>query len=704
MDEAGRRRQRRRQLVRSSLEAGAATTLVVVALAAFVVVLNVGQGRSAPPPGTLVVSQSGDFQSLDPALATSREAWELEYATCAKLLDYPPKSGAGGSRLVAEVARSLPAVSPDGLAYTFRIAPGWRFSNGESVGASAFARAFERARSPRLVSPAAAYLREVESWRADGDTLTVRLSHRAPDFPQRLALPYFCAVPPSTPESVTEAPPSAGPFTSGATSGTGHSSSCGTRTTRGRGGRHVDRIEYRFGAFASQIGLQLDRGEADYGVVPPSVFESFAARIGSSDHLFTVPQPIVGYLALNTARPLFRGNPQLRRAVNYALDRPALARAFGARAARPTDQYLPPGSPGYHDASLYPLGGPDLEKARRLADGHLRAGKAVYLACPGMDCRAPRRDRGEEPGRDRARRRDPLTGYGQYALAGVRGTGFDIADVVTRPDYGDPYGIVEKLLDGRAIRAVGNTNLLYYADPAFSRAIDAAQRLRGRARMRAYERLDVDVARRSAPLAAYANVNARVFLSRRVGCVTYQPVFGLDIAGLCLRSWPISLETRAARPRRARHPRRAPRPRRSPRGATPPLRGRCARRTRSPRGSRRARSAPTLQGRGGVEDVAPAKARRSTCASSSCWATSPLERTGEVRAGRGVDAAERRLDPPRRAPRVSLEVRGERCATSSSSSTARTTYTAAPSPASTPLDEEQVDRAAPAGGRAGSRA
>ena len=535
MDEAGRRRQRRRQLVRSSLEAGAATTLVVVALAAFVVVLNVGQGRSAPPPGTLVVSQSGDFQSLDPALATSREAWELEYATCAKLLDYPPKSGAGGSRLVAEVARSLPAVSPDGLAYTFRIAPGWRFSNGESVGASAFARAFERARSPRLVSPAAAYLREVESWRADGDTLTVRLSHRAPDFPQRLALPYFCAVPPSTPESVTEAPPSAGPFY--IRRHVRNRALLLVRNPYYKGPRrpHVDRIEYRFGAFASQIGLQLDRGEADYGVVPPSVFESFAARIGSSDHLFTVPQPIVGYLALNTARPLFRDNPQLRRAVNYALDRPALARAFGARAARPTDQYLPPGFPGYHDASLYPLGGPDLETARRLADGHLRAGKAVYLACPGMDCR----DRAVIVAKNLGAIGLDVEiryGYGQYALAGVRGTGFDIADVVTRPDYGDPYGIVEKLLDGRAIRAVGNTNLSYYADPAFSRAVDAAQRLRGRARMRAYERLDVDVARRSAPLAAYANVNARVFLSRRVGCVTYQPVFGLDIAGLCLRS------------------------------------------------------------------------------------------------------------------------------------------------------------------------
>ncbi len=516
------------------MEAGAITILVVVVLAALVVVLNVGQGRSAPPPDMLVVSQSGDFQSLDPALATSREAWELEYATCAKLLDYPAAGGAAGSRVVPEVARSLPEVSQDGLTYTFTIAPGWRFSNGKPVGPSAFARALERARSPRLVSPAATYLREVESWRVDRDTLTIRLSRRAPDFAQRFALPYFCAVPPSTPDAATDAPPSAGPFY--VQRHVRNRSLLLVRNPYYKGPRrpHVERIEYRFGAFASQIGLQLDRGEADYGIVPPSVFESFAARIGSSKHLFTVPQPIVGYLALNTARPLFDGNPQLRRAVNFAIDRAALARAFGARAARPTDQYLPPGFPGYRDASLYPLDGPDVKTARRLASGHLRDGKVVYLACPGMDCR----DRAvivAKNLREIGLHVDIRYGYGQYQLAGVRGTGFDIADVVTRPDYGDPYGIVEKLLDGRVIRAIGNTNLSYYTDPAFSRAVDAAQRLHGAARIRAYEQLDVEVARRSAPLAAYANVNARVFLSRRVGCVTYQPVFGLDIAGLCLR-------------------------------------------------------------------------------------------------------------------------------------------------------------------------
>ena len=539
MDEAGRRKQHRRELTRACLEAGAFTILFVVVVATLAVVLNVAQGRSAPPPNTLVVSQPTDFQSLDPALATSPQAWELEYATCAKLLSYPAESGVAGTRLVPEVARALPEVSPDGRTYTFRLERGWRFSNGELVMPEAFARALERARSPRLISPAEPYLREVASWSVDDDELTIRLSRPAPDFAKRLALPYFCAVPPSTPDTVTDAPPSAGPFYV-----EGHVQNRSIVLARnpyygGPRKPHVDRIVYRFGAFAAQIGLQLDRGEADYGVVPPSVFESFAARTGASKHLFTVPQPIVGYLALNTQRPLFRDNPQLRRAINFALDRPALARAFGIRGARPADQYLPPGFPGYADADLYPLDGPDLATARRLARGHLRGGKLVYLACPGSDCR----DRAVIVEQNLAKiglHVEIRAGYGQYALAGVRGTGFDVADVVTRPDYGDPYGIVEKLLDGRVIRPVGNTNLSYYADPAFSRAVDAAQRLDGGARIRAYGRLDVEVARRSAPLAAYANVNARVFLSRRVGCVTYQPVFGVDIAGLCLRRVPAS--------------------------------------------------------------------------------------------------------------------------------------------------------------------
>jgi peptide/nickel transport system substrate-binding protein len=531
------RPKRSREILRTSIEIGAVTVLAIVVLTFVGVVLHSGHSGNKPPADTVVVSQTQDFATVDPALAQSAEAWELEYATCAKLLNYPPRSGYRGTRLIPEVAERLPRVSEDRLTYTFTVRRGWKFSDGEPVTAASFAHAFARARAPELASPAAPYLREVASWRARGRTLTIRLRRPAPDFQQRLALPYFCAVPVDAPNVQSDHLPSAGPFAI-------------ARYTRGRslllqrnphyrGPRPagVGSILYRFGAFPSQIRLQLERGEVDYGVVSPSAFSSLAAKFkGDRRHLFVVPQPIVAYLALNTQRPLFRDNPQLRRAVNYALNRPVLARLFGERGAVPADEYLPPGFPGYQAEHLYPVEGPDLATAEKLARGHLRGGEAVFLSCGSEACKERAlvvKDSLERIGLHVRIAANP--GLGQFTLAAVKGTKFDIADVITRPDYGDPYALVDKLLDSRVIRAVGNTNISYFDDPQFDRAIDAAQSLTGVARDRAYGRLGSEVARTQAPLAAYAVLNARVFVSARVGCIRYQPVYGLDLSSICLR-------------------------------------------------------------------------------------------------------------------------------------------------------------------------
>ena len=538
------RPKRPREVLRTAVELGAVAVLAIVLLTFIGIVLYKGGKTVAPPPDALVVTQTQDFASLDPALAQTQQAWELEYATCAKLLNYPAVGGYLGTRIVPEVAARLPRISRDRLTYTFEIRRGWRFSDGEPVTARAFTRAFERARSEELVSPADPYLREVAFWRVHGRTLTVHLRVPAPDFPQRLALPYFCAVPPWAPERQFDTLPSAGPFA----------------VDRYRPGRSLvlrrnpyyhgprrpklQRIVYRFGAFSSQIRLQLERGEADYGVVTPSAFAALAQRFkGDRRHLIVVQQPIVAYLALNTARPLFKGNPWLRRAINYALDRPALVRLFGPEGALPNDEYLPPGFPGYRARHVYPVGEPDLATARALARRHLRGAHAVFLACGTEDC-AERAIVVADALRKIGLHVRIDTSPGQFTLAGVRGTAFDIADVITRPDYGDPYGLVDKLLDGRAIRAVGNSNISYYASPHVNRAIDAAQRLRGVARDRAYGSLGIEVARSDAPLAAYAVLNARVFVSARVGCITYQPVYGLDLAGAC-----VSPPSAAPRPR-----------------------------------------------------------------------------------------------------------------------------------------------------------
>ena len=86
----------------------------------------------------------------------------------------------------------------------------------------------------------------------------------------------------------------------------------------------------------------------------------------------------------NTHRGPFT-DPRLRRAVNYAIDRPALAQDTGfGHAGRPTDQYIPPGIPGFEDAAIYPLDGPDLAAARRLAGDERH--HAVLYTCDFPGC------------------------------------------------------------------------------------------------------------------------------------------------------------------------------------------------------------------------------------------------------------------------------------------------------------------------------
>ena len=140
---------------------------------------------------------STDIRFLDPALNYDFYGWRLEAATCAMLLGYPDKRGAASARLYAEVARGFPKVTNGGRMYTFTIRPGFRFSDGTAVTAASYARAFERALSPKMQSPAASFLGDVvgasavlagkattpSGVRASGNTLTVRLTKAGTGLP-----------------------------------------------------------------------------------------------------------------------------------------------------------------------------------------------------------------------------------------------------------------------------------------------------------------------------------------------------------------------------------------------------------------------------------------------------------------------------------------------------------------------------------------
>jgi hypothetical protein len=63
----------------------------------------------------------------------------------------------------------------------------------------------------------------------------------------------------------------------------------------------------------------------------------------------------------------------------------------------------------------------------------------------------------------------------------------------------------------------------------------AASLLSGGARYTAYGNLDVSMTKDNPPWAARANFNDRILLSKRVGCFTFNSIYSLDLAAVCLK-------------------------------------------------------------------------------------------------------------------------------------------------------------------------
>jgi YVTN family beta-propeller protein len=504
--------------------------------------------QAAEGGGVLRVNSQQDVDSLDPALGEQLLAWQLGYATCAKLLNYPGKPPPAGSQLVPEVAAALPERSADGKSYTFIVREGFRFSppSNEPVTAQTFKYAIERSLHPRMEGPAREFMHDIVGAGAfmagkakhisglsvSGNKLTIRLVDVRPDFLARITLPFFCPVPVGTPidPSGVRGVPSAGPYYVAA-----YSPGQGIvlkRNPNYRGGRphRLQEIRVTVGVDKAETARQIQAGSADYAIdgVPPEAAASLNARFGPGSpaaragrqQYFLNPLLHVDFLLLNPTRPPF-SDVRLRRAANYAIDRQALAREGNIifpLPAKPTDQYLPPGMLGFRDADVYPFR-PDLARAKQLAAG--RGGKAVLWTCNVAPCRqvAEIVKANLRPiGLDVQIEEFPV----EVLLTNLEDPPLDIVTVPHYAEYQDPSNILNLLI----------SQLL---EPSYRRQVDAAARLAGPKRYLTYAELDAELARAAAPVVAYANATAHDFFSARIGCQLNQPVYGIDLAALCLR-------------------------------------------------------------------------------------------------------------------------------------------------------------------------
>jgi peptide/nickel transport system substrate-binding protein len=515
------------------------------------------RGRSGG--GTLRMVSSTDVGSMDPALAGDEE---LLYATCAQLVNYPDKPGPAGSQLIPEVAQSLPTRSGDGRTYMFKIRPGFRFSppSDQPVTAQTFKDTIERTLNPRMDSYSAQYLADVVGARAymagkashiagvtaNGDTLTIRLLAPEPDFLSRIAQPAFCVVPSNTPIKGTRGViPSAGPYyVASYTPGQGVVLARNPNY-HGRRPHHFARIQLAVGIPARRAFAAIEAGSADYTDLASYSSTTIAARAArlaarygpgspaaarGRQQYFVNPGLQLDYFDLNTHRTLF-SDVRVRQAVNYAIDRRKLARlgdSFQAVPERPTDHYLPPGMPGYRDAHVYPTT-PNVAKARELIrQAHAAGRTAVLITCDAYPCPQQAQIVKTDLAKvDLQVRITSLPFAKMFAQEGTPGAPFDLAWDGWIPDYPDPEAMLNSILEDSSD---GPT----FKDPAYQRKLAAAARLSGPERYLTYGKLDLDLARNAAPLAAFDNLTSNDFFSARIGCQTYG-IYGMDLAALCLR-------------------------------------------------------------------------------------------------------------------------------------------------------------------------
>ena len=521
----------------------------VVVLLATLCIAGAATAKTAKTGGTLNVDLATDVDYTDPALSYLSTGWELEYATCLKLMNYPDGIGPKTSQLAPEAAAGFPKVSGNGKTYDFTISAGFtKFSDGRKVTAASFKAAFDRNADPKMQSPAGAFMSDVvgaasspvSGVKAQGNHLIVTLTKASPDFLARVAMPFFCAIPANLehdPNGVLTLP-SAGPYYIASRV---PNRSIVLKTNpyyKGKRPHNAAQINYTIGNSLDATYLRVQQGSTDYasGGIPPAAYAEAAQKYGINKGQFWVePLLSTSYLAFNTSRGIFKNNIPLRKAVNQAIDRRALLAQSGYLAGKRSDQILPPGMAGFRDADIFPLKQPNLVAAKKLAQGHTADGNVVLYES----------NRGASPLRAQIIQYN-LSQIGlkvdthlftravQLTKEGTRGEPFDIADEQWGADYADPYDFINVLLDGKNIQDQNNTNFAYFNDPKFNQQMTQAALLSGPARYKAYGNLDVAIMQQAVPWAPRANANNRMLVSKRTGCFAYSAIYTVDLAALCL--------------------------------------------------------------------------------------------------------------------------------------------------------------------------
>jgi peptide/nickel transport system substrate-binding protein len=359
--------------------------------------------------GTLItVANAAPSGSPDPQVNYTLQEWQWLIFTHDGLVGFNRAGGKAGTKLVPDLAESIPKPTNGGKTWTFKLRSGIKFSNGQTLTGkdvkATFERLFKIGNSPNagtwynVIQGADACIKTPASCdlskgiTVNGDTVTFHLTTSDPEWLDKLAVPFAFILPASTPaKNENIPPPGTGPY-----KWEQYSPSKQMKVVRNtffkewskeaQPDGNPDVIVQKFGFTPEAQVTAVENNDADWMFDQPP-----ADRLGElsskfADRVHVNPLTANWYFAFNVREKPF-DNLKARQAVNYATDRNALVKVYGGpKLAVATCQILPPNFPGYEPYCPYTKNpgsgkwtGPDLQKAKQLVAASGTKGAAVKV-------------------------------------------------------------------------------------------------------------------------------------------------------------------------------------------------------------------------------------------------------------------------------------------------------------------------------------
>jgi len=338
---------------------------------------------------------------MDPALAYTVAAWQLNWYLYEGLLGYKHESGAAGATLVPYLAKSMPTISQDGTDLKFQLRAGLKYSDGTAVKASDFRSSIERLY--KVDSPGVGFFSAIKGADAYAatkkghitgittndakGTVEIKLAHPEGDILYILATQFASIVPAKTPGSdqSTKGIPTTGPYMvqkyvpsrSFVLVRNPHYNNQIPTMPSGNPDKVVGTIITD--PVAAYQSVLSNKSDYDFQPIPNDRLAEAQNKYKDQLRIYTAANTY--YYFLNNRLAPFN-NQKAREAVEWGIDRNAIINGVYGGLGRPTQNFLPPDYPQYKKINAYHY---DLTKAKQLAKASGTTGQTVDVYGPNED-------------------------------------------------------------------------------------------------------------------------------------------------------------------------------------------------------------------------------------------------------------------------------------------------------------------------------